>query len=183
VEHPHIHPSYESGVHPADDIIKRTKAAFVQDDTFTVAASTVDDGTKEARYAFMSISNEVGLASAPQGWARVDLRHDRIDVNQRSDEKVIAEPYVAHFLTTRQFAEEVVLVPKAPLKDSDTDTDSTSNLHPSARVWVLGMFFDAPSNRSALAVLDGETMQRQATVWLDHASAFSLHGSWQAPVE
>jgi len=172
VEHPHVHPDYESGVHKYDINTEKVKTA-TQDDASTVSSSG-NAGAEESRYAFMSISNEVGLATAPQGWVRVDLWHGRDDVASDA-------PYDVHYLNTRQFSEEVVLVPKAPLKDSKTDTDSTSNLHPSARVWVLGMFFDAPSNRSALAVLDGETMQRQATIWLDHASPHGLHGSWLKP--
>lgn len=192
VELPYVHPNYECGVHKDNKYILHAKAAgagaaaAAQEGASTASLLNDDGATKEARYAFMSISNEVGLASAPQGWVRVDLWHDLDHVGENSDEvATTAEPYVAHYLTTRQFSEEVVLVPKTSLKDPITPLDgtSTSETHPSARVWLLGIFFDAPSNRSALAVLDGETMQREATIWLDHASAFSLHGSWQKPPE
>ena len=179
VEHPHVHPNYESGVHK-DSIITETVKAAAQDGTATVSSSG-NSGAEESRYVFMSISNEVGLATAPQGWVRVDLWHGRENIGQSNDEVASTDPYSVHYLNTRQFSEEVVLVPKAPLRDSSPGADSTSELHPSARVWVLGMFFDAPSNRSALAVLDGETMQRQATIWLDHASPHGLHGSWLKP--
>jgi carotenoid cleavage dioxygenase-like enzyme len=150
-----------------------------------VATSGGNGGGGEARYAFMSISNEVGLATAPQGWARVDLWHGRETPAQSAGSRhEAAAPYAAHYLTTRQFSEEVVLVPKAPRHALNSEAgQATSTLHASARVWVLGMFFDAPSGRSALAVVDGETMQRQATVWLEHASPHGLHGSWQTPPE
>ena len=51
----------------------------------------------------------------------------------------------------------------------------------SAAVWVLGMFYDARRKTSALAVVDGETMERVATLWLKHTSPHGLHGSWEAP--
>ena len=101
-----------------------------------------------------SISNAVGLATAPQGWARVDLETGDVRT---------------HWLDTRSFSEEVVLVPK--------DADAAD----SAAVWVLGMFYDARRKTSALAVVDGETMERVATLWLKHTSPHGLHGSWEAP--
>ena len=106
-----------------------------------------------------SISNAVGLATAPQGWARVDLETGDV---------------LAHWLDTRSFTEEVVLVPK----DADAAAGASAD---SAAVWVLGMFYDARRKTSALAIVDGETMERVATLWLKHTSPHGLHGSWETP--
>ena len=146
VEHPHVHPSFECGVHDSECNVP------------------TEQYKKAPRYAFMSLSNCVGLATAPCGWARVDLERKAGDGDAE---------YAAHLLTTRQFSEGVVLVPKDDNQESVGPTGCES-----ARVWVLGMFYDAAAKRSAVAVVDGETMERRATLWLRHVSPHGLHGSW-----
>lgn len=99
------------------------------------------------------------------------------------------------YVETRQFPEELVLVPKAAARgarkaaaaarDGGGDgaaAEEGAPLHASAAVWLLGMMYDAARKRSALAIVDGETMERVATLWMKHASPHGLHGSWCPPV-
>lgn len=47
-------------------------------------------------------------------------------------------------------------------------------------VWVLSSMYDAVTDRSCMAVFDGEKVGQGpiATVWLDHQLPHSLHGSF-----
>ena len=152
VEHPHVHPAFEAGVE-GGDAPSAPRFAYMSVPKIG-QARRARSGMKLRPLSRRSISNAVGLATAPQGWARVDLETGDVRT---------------HWLDTRSFSEEVVLVPK--------DADAAD----SAAVWVLGMFYDARRKTSALAVVDGETMERVATLWLKHTSPHGLHGSWEAP--
>ena len=46
---------------------------------------------------------------------------------------------------------------------------------------MLGLMFDAERGTSALQIVDGESMERVATLWLKHRSPHGLHGSWRPP--
>ena len=168
-EHPHIHPDFECGVHDLEarkawqqEQQPSPKSAFSSSLSSSSSSSSSSLRRREARYAFMSVSNEVGIASAPCGWVRMDL--------WTGDVKPC-------YTGTRRFSEEIVVVPKASKSSNENEEDDEA----SARCWLLGMFYDAEQKRSALAVVDGETMERVATLWLKHASPHGLHGSWKAP--
>ena len=100
----------------------------------------------------------MGLATAPQGWVRTDLATGETK---------------ARWIGTRHFTEEVVVVPKG---EGD---QRGGGEHPSSECWVLGMVYDARAKRSGLCVLDGETMEVAATLWMKHVSPHGLHGSWR----
>lgn len=110
------------------------------------------DFVRAARWCFMSFCNEASVPSPPQGWVRVDL--------QTGERKT-------HFLGKRQFAEELVLVPKGAGEGASSES-----------VWLLGLAYHAERRFSALHVVDGDTMEQRCVLWLKHASPHGLHGSW-----
>ena len=176
-EHPHIHPDFECGVHDlqAREAWKQKQqlGASLAEETTKLATSSSSSSSssrrlarREARFAYMSVSNEVGMSTAPCGWVRFDL--------WTGDAKPC-------FLNPRRFSEEIVIVPKANAAAADSNDGDDDDGMASARCWLLGMFYDAEQKRSALAVVDGETMERVATLWMKHVSPHGLHGSWKAP--
>mmetsp|Transcript_88776 Transcript_88776/g.177513 ORF Transcript_88776/g.177513 Transcript_88776/m.177513 type:complete len:772 (+) Transcript_88776:103-2418(+) len=194
VEHPKVHPQHECGL-------------------TGLGGGGVESGGSAShyrpapRFAYMSCSNKIGLATAPQGWARVDLadsvanhQGDLFDGSGGEEEDSHQAKVLTTWLGSRTFAEELVLVPMAlsiasskPLSTTEATATTTGTStgeeeeeggeeEPSARCWLLGLFYDAESKRSGVAIVDGRTMGPPvAKLWLKHVSPHGLHGSWRPP--
>jgi all-trans-8'-apo-beta-carotenal 15,15'-oxygenase len=100
-------------------------------------------------------SNTVGLSTAPSGYCRVDTKTNTIQT---------------WWTETRVFTEEVVVVPK---RNPETN-------EPRDECWLLGVLHDAQENRSSLAIVDGDDIEKGPVcrIHLKHPLAYSLHGTF-----
>jgi all-trans-8'-apo-beta-carotenal 15,15'-oxygenase len=100
-------------------------------------------------------SNVVGLSTAPSGYCRVDTKTNTVKT---------------WWTEKRVFTEEVVVVPKR-----DPETNELRD-----GCWLLGVLHDAEEDRSSLAIVDGDDIERGPVcrIHLKHPLAYSLHGSF-----
>jgi all-trans-8'-apo-beta-carotenal 15,15'-oxygenase len=105
------------------------------------------------RYMYMSIGSMQGVSTPPLGYLRLDLV---------TGEKQVWSP------PRNTFCEELVVVPKS--KEFGDEKN----------VWLISPLYDAVTNRSSIAVFDGENLNQGPIfrVWLQHPLPHSLHGSF-----
>jgi all-trans-8'-apo-beta-carotenal 15,15'-oxygenase len=97
----------------------------------------------------------LGLSTAPSGYCRVETKTNTIQT---------------WWTETRVFTEEVVVVPK---RNPETN-------EPRDECWLLGVLHDAQENRSSLAIVDGDDIEKGPVcrIHLKHPLAYSLHGTF-----
>ena len=111
--------------------------------------------TQQVRYIYMSLGSITGKSSPPVGYQRLDLKTGK---TQR------------WFAPKDTFCEELVVVPK----------DDNINGYDGDDVWLLAAMFDSVENRSMIAILDGDDIEKGpvARCWLQHSLPHSLHGMY-----
>lgn len=125
--------------------------------------------TTKAKYAYAVVSNLVGDASAPCGYAKL-LVEDGDERKRKIGE--INEDIDAYFFGTRFFAGEPLIVPK---HEGDINNEEAA--------YLLGMIFDAVKDRAGVAIFDLERNLNEgpiATMWLKSSVPHGLHGCFAA---
>jgi len=114
----------------------------------------------KCRYVYMVVGNECGSATPPCGWARADLKTGVVQRWYAGSRAVTEEP---HFVPRKH--PHATWTPGAPQGEEDEG-------------WLLGVMFDAPSDRSCLCILDAQHIEDGPVcrIWLPHAIPHGLHG-------
>lgn len=117
-------------------------------------------GDPRSRYVYMVVGNECGLSTPPCGWARVDLETGEVKKWYAGSRAATQEP---HFVP--RSGPGGTWTPGAPVGEEDDG-------------WLLGVQYDAATDRSCLCVLDAARVEQGPVcrVWLPHAVPHGLHG-------
>jgi len=121
--------------------------------------------TRKVDNVYATISNDVGDATAPTGYVRLEVEkvsHKVLPIGEKNKELDV------YWCGTRSFVGEPIIVPK---KGGDKEMEREA--------YLLGMVYDAVRDRSYVAIFDLEKDLSEGPVcrvWMKSAIPHGLHG-------
>jgi all-trans-8'-apo-beta-carotenal 15,15'-oxygenase len=143
---------WHTTVHPHQRAVEHRVAAGVEQYCIDHPHPNPNVETQAVRYLYMTYSNTIGESSPPVGYLKLDLQTEATQV-WRGD--------------PLSFTEEPIFVPTPGARREDEGL-------------LLGIVYDHQRGRSALVVLDAQTMASGplCRLWFEHPVVHGLHGSW-----